>query len=182
MPQSRVKPRFVCASFESSGIGREINVSFNLRDSVHVVTQFSVFLINKPGILARICQKLADDKVNMLALTVMDSTEHGVLRFVAEKPEPARACLASLEVPRTEAQVLAAEMPNRPGGLADMLQRLAAARVHIDYAYCTSGAAQGKSLAILRVSDVKRAEKILGERHPTRRERIAPRKTSNRRR
>lgn len=156
-------------------------MSSHLRDNVQIATQFSVFLINKPGILARICQKLADDKVNMLALTVMDSTEHGVLRFVAEKPDVARNSLASLDVPRTEAQVVAAEMPNRPGGLADMLQRLAAARVHIDYAYCTSGAAQGRSLAILRVSDVRRAEKVLGERKAVRKERIAPRRLKPRR-
>lgn len=155
-------------------------MSNNSRGPVHVETQFSVFLVNKPGILARVCQQLADDKVNIAALTMMDSTEHGVLRLVAENPDLARTSLAKLDVPRTESTVLAAEMSNRPGALADLVGRLAAARVHIDYAYCTAGASHGRSLGIFRVSDVKRAEKVLAERKPLRREKLTARRPAGR--
>ena len=153
-------------------------MSTNHRDAVHVETQFSVFLVNKPGVLARVCRRLAEHKVNMVAMTMMDSTEHGVLRLVTEDPSVTRTALSAIEVPTTETQVLAATMPNRPGALADLVQRLAAARIHVDYAYCTAGGTGGKTLGIFRVSDVKRAEKALAERRPQRKEplgRMSPR-------
>jgi hypothetical protein len=136
-------------------------------------TQFSVFLVNKPGILARVCHRLADDKVNVLALSMMDSTEHGVLRLVVEDPQRTRASLAALDVPSTEASVLVATMPNRPGALADLVERLSAAHVNVNYAYCTAGAPGGKSLGVFRVSDLNRAVSILSERKPRRRDGLA---------
>lgn len=133
-------------------------------------TQFSVFLVNKPGILARVCQRLAEDKVNIVALSMMDATEHGVLRVVVEDPEQARTTLAALDVPTTETQVLVTTLPNRPGALADVVERLSAAHINVNYAYCTTGAKGGKSLGIFRVSDLKKAVNVLSERKPRRRE------------
>jgi len=108
------------------------------------VTQFSVFLVNKPGILSRVCDELADKKVNLTALTLMDSVEHGVFRFVATDEERARLVLKALNLPMTETQVLAAEMPNRPGAMADLCARLNSRHISIKYAYVTSGAAGWK--------------------------------------
>jgi hypothetical protein len=131
-------------------------------------TQFSVFLVNKPGILARVCQRLAEDRVNILALSMMDSTEHGVLRMIVEDPARARQSLAELDVPTTESQVLTATLPNRPGSLADVVERLSVAHINVNYAYCTTGAPGGKSLGVFRVSDLKKAVNVLQERRPRR--------------
>ena len=57
---------------------------------MYVATQFSIFLINKPGILAQVLNELAQGKVNIVAMTMMDSVEHGVLRLVAAQPDHAR--------------------------------------------------------------------------------------------
>ena len=133
-------------------------------------TQFSVFLVNKPGILARVCQRLADDKINIVALSMMDSTEHGVLRMIVEDPPRARATLSDLDVPSTEAQVLVTVLPNRPGALADVVQRLSSAHVNVNYAYCTTGAHGGKTLGVFRVSDLNKAVNILSERKPRRKD------------
>ena len=84
------------------------------------VTQFSVFLINKPGILSQVCDELASSKINVVALTLMDSVEHGVFRFVAEDADRTRTALKSLSVPMTETEVLSVQMPNRPGAVADL--------------------------------------------------------------
>lgn len=137
-------------------------------------TQFSVFLVNKPGILARVCQQLAEDKVNILALSMMDSTEHGVLRLVAEDPQCARHTLSALDVPSTESQVLVTVMSNRPGALADVVERLSAGHVNVNYAYCTAGAPGGKSLGVFRVSDLNKAVSILSERKPRRKTSTPP--------
>ena len=133
-------------------------------------TQFSVFLVNKPGILARVCQRLADDKINILALSMMDSTEHGVLRLVVEDASRARASLSELDVPTTETQVLVTALPNRPGALADVVGRLSLAHVNVNYAYCTVGTPRGKSLGVFRVSDLKKAVRVLSERKPRRKQ------------
>ena len=144
-------------------------------------TQFSVFLINKPGILARVCHRIAEDKVNVVAMSMMDSTEHGVLRLVVEHPDAVRAGLSSLDVSTTETTVLLATLPNRPGALADVVERLAAGRVNVNYAYATTGAPNGKTTGVFRVSDMKKAMNLLGERKP-RRPPATARKTARTRR
>lgn len=137
-------------------------------------TQLSVFLVNRPGVLAKVCHKLATDKVNIVALSMMDSTEHGVLRFVATDAGRARTSLGALDLPVTETQVLTATLPNRAGSLADVVERLAAEHINVHYAYCTTGAPGGKTLGIFKVSDQSKAINVLGERKPKRRVNVAP--------
>lgn len=131
-------------------------------------TQFSVFLVNKPGILAQVCQRLADEKVNIVGMSMMDSMEHGVLRLVAQNPSRARSALQGIGLPSTETDVLLAQLPNRPGALADVVERLASSHINVNYAYCTTGAANGKTVGIFKVADVKKAIKVLSERKPRR--------------
>jgi hypothetical protein len=142
------------------------------------VTQFSVFLVNKPGILSRVCQELAEKKINVVALTLMDSVEHGVFRLVAEDAVKARNVLRALNLPTTETEVLAAEMPNRPGAMADLCGRLNGEHVSIKYAYVTSGAAGGRTIGIFKVDNLQKALKVAAARKSLRREnkvsRIAP--------
>jgi hypothetical protein len=132
-------------------------------------TQFSVFLANKPGTLANIVQRLADEKINIVALSMMDATEHGVLRLITADPGEAREALANLDLPRTEQTVLMATLPNRPGALADVLGRLASEHINVHYAYCTTGASNGRTVGILKVDNVQKALQVLGERRPRRR-------------
>ncbi|MCB9853677.1 MAG: hypothetical protein H6819_11320 [Phycisphaerales bacterium] len=124
------------------------------------VTQFSIFLINKPAILAKVCESLAEKKVNLRAITLMDSVEHGVFRIVPENPEKCREVLKKLDLPMTETDVLCTEMPNRPGALADLCTILNHERISIKYAYVTSGAGGGRTIGIFKVNDAKKALKI----------------------
>src|SRR5215470_15887380 len=99
-------------------------------------TQFSVFLVSKPGILAQVCDALAGDKINIVALSMMDSNEHGVLRMITEDTRRTRECLRCLNLPTAETEVLVVELPNRPGAMADICARLGMDHVAINYAYC----------------------------------------------
>jgi hypothetical protein len=126
-----------------------------------IATQFSVFLVNKPGVLAQVTRALASEKINIVALTLVDSSEHGVFRFVASATEPARQALASLNLPTTETDVLQMELSNRPGALAEIAGRLGESHVNINYAYCTSGAPGGHTTAILKVADLTKAQRVL---------------------
>jgi hypothetical protein len=133
-------------------------------------TQFSVFLVNKPGVLARIVQQLADSRINIVALSMMDSTEHGVLRLVADQADTVRGALRNLDVAVTETSVLCATLPNRPGALADVVERLSSAHINVHYAYCTTGAPGGKALGIFKVSQPTKAVQVLAERKPKRKQ------------
>ena len=131
-------------------------------------TQFSVFLASKPGILCRVVQQLAEKKVNILAMSMMDSTEHGVMRMITEHPAEARLALDEVDVPHAETSVLTSSLPNRPGALADVMERLDQEHIQVHYAYCTMGAGQGKSLGVFKVSNPNKAVQVLSERKPRR--------------
>lgn len=130
---------------------------------MEIVTQFSIFLINKPGILAQVLNELAREKVNIIAMTMMDSVEHGVLRLVAAQPDHARTILKNLSVEVNESEVLCLTLPNKPGALADVATRLSAEHININYCYVTTGARGGKTTGVLKVADLKKAMKILSK-------------------
>jgi len=136
-----------------------------------VATQFSVFLVNKPGILSHVCDELAQSRINIVALTLMDSVEHGVFRFVAEDPARVRDVMKRLNIPMTESQVLLVEMPNRPGAMADICARLNSNHVSIRYAYVTSGASGGRTTGIFKVDNLRKAMKVVESKGTVRKER-----------
>lgn len=123
-------------------------------------TQFSVFLVNRPDVLTQVCRALAEAKINIIALTMMDGQEHGVLRLVAETDDKARAALRKMNAAFTESEVLAVEMPNRPGAAADVCEKLSTAKVPISYMYCST-AGPGGAIGIFRVGNVEKAKKAL---------------------
>jgi hypothetical protein len=125
--------------------------------------QISVFLENKPGRLANVLSALAREKVNIAALTVMDSHEHSVLRVVADDTARAAQVIKSLGTPQAETDVLLVELRNQPGALAHVCEVLAAAHVNIEYAYCSSGGRNGRVYGIFRVSNTEKAMRALGE-------------------
>jgi len=131
---------------------------------MELMTQFSVFLVNKPGILAQVSRKIAQFKINLVAMTMMDSSEHGVLRLVATDAKKLRTALTELNLPITETEVLLVEMSNKPGALADICGKLAAAHININYAYCTTGIRSGKTKGIFKVAHTQKAVKVLGEK------------------
>jgi len=125
--------------------------------------QFSVFLVNKPGVLAQVTGALADAKVNLVAVTLVDSQEHGVLRLVAEKAEQARGVLKKLNLPMTETEVICVDLPNRPGALADVATLLGKNHININYAYVTSGAPGGRTTGVFKVADQTKALHLLSK-------------------
>ncbi|MGA2172748.1 MAG: ACT domain-containing protein [Sedimentisphaerales bacterium] len=128
---------------------------------MYVTTQFSVFMVNKPGVLAHILGEFATAKVNITAMTVMDSVEHGVLRVVLDNSEKAEEVLARSNMPFNRTDVLCVILDNRAGALASVAEKLATNHINISYAYCTAGAKGGHTTGILKVADVKKAIKVL---------------------
>lgn len=130
---------------------------------MNVEKQFSIFMVNKPGVLAQILAEFARAKINITALTVMDSVEHGVLRIVSESADKMREVLNQINMQFNETEVLCITIDNRPGAFAAVTEKLAKAHINISYAYVTAGAKGGKTTAVIKVADVKKAMKVLGD-------------------
>ncbi len=132
---------------------------------MHIETQFSIFMVNKPGVLAKVLKEFAQAHVNLIAMTMMDSVEHGVMRMVGGSRDKVRKVLKQLNMQFSETEVLCVNLPNASGALADVTQKLSEAHINISYAYCTAGARGGRTTGILKVADVKKAMKILQGHH-----------------
>jgi len=127
---------------------------------VHEVT---AYLENKPGRLAKICSALAHEKIDIRALSIMDTVHRSVLRFVTDNIDPTKKVLTALGTEFEQNDVLAVEMDNRPGALARILERLAEEHINIEYAYASTSTAPGKSLGIFHTTNPKRALQVLNE-------------------
>jgi hypothetical protein len=146
-------------------------------EGMYVAPQFSVFMVNKPGVLARALTEFARVRVNIVAITMMDSAEHGVMRVVFEEPAKAREILAGLNMPYNETEVLCVNLANKSGALAVVAEKLAKGHVNISYAYCTAGAKGGRTTGVLKVSDVKKAMKLLEDHNKESRDAAAVRQS-----
>jgi hypothetical protein len=130
--------------------------------AIHPQTQFSVFLMNKPGALAAVLHALATGGSNLIAVTLVDSQEHGVLRVVAADAPLTRALLAALQLPVSETDVLCIELDHHAGSLSAVASKLGENHVNINYVYCTAPAdPASRTVAVLKVADPAKAMKLL---------------------
>ena len=128
--------------------------------------QLSVSLVNKPGRLADVLVALSKGKVNLRALTVVDTSERGVLRFVPDDAGAATEVLDTINVRHDAADVLLVDITSQSGGFRRVCERLAAEHLNIDYAYCSLNGgrkAKGAALAVIKVNDLAKAQRVLGE-------------------
>ena len=128
---------------------------------MEITKQLSVFLANKPGTLADVCDELAKAGINIFALTISDTADHSVVRLVLSDPRKALHIFEERGVLTVESKVLAIENNNKPGTLAKIATRLAKAKINIEYAYLATSPGAKKGLLIMRVDDTKRALKVL---------------------
>jgi len=122
--------------------------------------QLSVTMENKPGQLAKIGSALARAKVNIEAISVVDSAEVGVVRLFTSSNAKARAALKKAGMSVVQQPVLVAKLPNEPGALAGVAKKLAAGKVNIDFVYGSAAGTGEMSTIIMGVSDLDRALKV----------------------
>jgi hypothetical protein len=131
------------------------------KPSVETATQLAVFLANRPGALARVCEALANAEINIQALATSDTVDHTVVRMVVSDPTKALMLLGEAGVLALETEVLTLETASEPGVLAKIAERLAEANLNIEYAYLAGGRRAEKGLIILRPSDIEKAWRVL---------------------
>jgi hypothetical protein len=115
-----------------------------------MIDQLTVFLGNDKGRLTAMCRALGNAGIQMHSLVLADTTDYGIVRVICDNPQGATAALAEAGFTASLAKVLAVEVPNVPGGLADVFAALDAADVNIEYSYCFTNA-EGKATLALKV-------------------------------
>ena len=124
------------------------------------VKQISVFIENKKGELAEVTKYIADNNVNLRALSIADTQDFGILRIICEEPENAEKILKDGGYITTTTEVLAAAISDEPGSLAAILGVLADAQIVVEYTYAFLSAKEGAYM-IFRVDDNQTAAAAL---------------------
>lgn len=127
------------------------------------IKQISVFVENKKGRLAEITKTLADNDIDISALSIADTTEFGILRLIVNKPELAESVLKTNGFAVKATDVIAISVENKPGGLAAALEKLDSEHISIEYMYAFVGEKTKEALVILRVEEPDKAVKVLKE-------------------
>lgn len=129
---------------------------------MEITTQLTAILPNRPGALADLLDILSDNEINVLALSVVDTAEHGLVRLVVDGPAEAQAALEQCGMPFGVSKILSVELPNAPGALGDLARRLAKGKINIDYVYGSALGAGETAFALVGVSDIGKAASVLG--------------------
>ena len=121
------------------------------------VKQLSLFLENKPGSLSRPVKLLAKAKLNILTLSIADTQQFGILRFVLRDWEKAKKVLEKEGFVVKVSDMVAIEVADEPGGLAEILETVEQARVNLEYMYGFTIRKEGKGVLAFRFDDPDRA-------------------------
>lgn len=122
-----------------------------------LIKQISVFIENKPGPLTEVTDVLSQNKVDITALSLADTSEFGILRLIVDKPDAAQMALREAGFAVKATEVLAVAMDDQPGGLSAVLHTIAEAGITIEYMYAFVGKKEGKAVVVMRVSDLDSA-------------------------
>ena len=126
-----------------------------------MVKQLSVFLPNKPGVLAKFTALLGKNAINIRALTVADTADYGVLRLIVNDPEKCMKLLKEENYLVSETDIIALEVEDKPGGLNRVAKVMGDNGVNIEYLYSTLTTGAGAAIILMRVNDLEKAVKIL---------------------
>jgi hypothetical protein len=128
---------------------------------MHITKQLALFLNNRPGMLARVCDALSEAKINIYAISTSDTVDHSVVRLVVSDADKAQQLFEERGTLVVPTDVLMIEGDNKPGSLAKISKKLADAKVNVEYAYCATSPGAKKGLLILRASNPQKALKVL---------------------
>ena len=128
---------------------------------MQITKQLAIFLDNRPGMLARVADALSEAKINIYAVSTSDTVDHSVIRMVVSDYRKALHLFEEHGTLVVEDDVIMIEGDNKPGSLAKLAHKLAKAKINIEYCYCATPPNAKKGLLVVRVSDAKRALKVL---------------------
>lgn len=125
--------------------------------------QLSVFMENKPGRLSQICSMLAENGINIRAMSVHDTVDHAIVRLVVDSPTKALILLEEDDVYTIAQDVVVLSIENKPGIISTIAKKLFRADINIEYAYCTATKNQEAGCLVIKTKDAEQTLEILEE-------------------
>ena len=127
------------------------------------LTQLSVFLENKVGQLAQACQVLADAGVSLAALSIAETPDFGIARLVVDDSAKATDALRLAKFIVKATPVVAVVVPDRPGGMAQVVATLSEKGCDIEYSYAFAAQANDMAVLVFRFKDIETAASVLAD-------------------
>lgn len=118
------------------------------------IPQLSVFVENQPGHLIVPCRLLADAGINIVTLSLADTQKFGILRIIVRQWQRAREVLEAAGLVVAVTEVLAIEVPDHPGGLADLLDIFQLSGINVEYMYAFTARLGNRAVLVLRLDDI----------------------------
>lgn len=128
------------------------------------IQQLSLFLENKPGHLSAICRTLATAGINIVTLSLADTQQFGILRLIVREWEQARDVLEKAGFVVNVTEVVATEVEDRPGGMAEILEIIEGSKTNIEYMYAFTFRKGNRAILVFRFDNPDAAIKLLQAR------------------
>jgi len=125
------------------------------------IKQISVFLENTTGRLSEVTKTLARAGINLRAITIADTADFGILRFIVDKTDEAVAALNTAGFTTKQTSVAAVEIEDVPGSLAKLMEMFQQSQVNIEYLYSSLEGKVGKAVVIFKLEDHDKGMKII---------------------
>ena len=126
-----------------------------------MVYQISVFLENRAGQLAEITSVLADNGIDLRAISIAETADYGILRMIVDDAQQATSILMQHGYLLSMTPVLVVSVPDQPGGIAPVLAALAEGNIDIEYMYSLFTHIEGKSYIVFRVAESEKFVSLL---------------------
>lgn len=125
------------------------------------ITQISIFLENRAGQLSEITKILSENSIDLKALNIAETADYGILRIISDDSDKAAKLLRDNGFIVTETPVAAAAVPNKAGGLNELLNIISKEEIDIEYMYSVFGQKDGLAYMIFKVKDVEAFVSVL---------------------
>ena len=126
-----------------------------------IIKQLSIFLENRSGRINEITSLLGAENINIRALTLADSSDFGVMRLIVDDLDRAIACLENNNISIGLTSVIAVEVPDQPGGLAEVMNKIENSGLNVKYMYSIPEKKHNNAIMIMRFDNAEEtAEKL----------------------
>ena len=125
------------------------------------IRQISIFLQNEPGKLSQVCRDLADAGISIATLSLADTSDFGIVRMIVDDHEKAKDVLTAKGHVVNVREVVGVCVPDRPGGMAEVMTILDKAGVNVEYSYAFAFHKGEKAVLVFRFDDNEKAAKAL---------------------
>lgn len=127
------------------------------------INQISVFLENKVGQLAQVCKVLADNGVSLVTLSLAETQDFGIARLIVDNHEKAETVLRTNKFLVKTTPVIAVTVPDRPGGMAQVVSTLSEKGCDIEYSYAFASSNNEQAVLVFRFKNEDQSKTVLTE-------------------